>query len=130
ARPAHPTGPAMRQDAMGARPVFAPPTTHAGEEGVTTEAHTRLSPNFPDLLTLIAPRHPNRGPSIAEMAAGAGLSATLRSRGELPTRATQIYVVDTVGELGLVYRLASAVFIGGSLVRPGGQQPVAGPRVP
>ncbi|HME28452.1 MAG TPA: 3-deoxy-D-manno-octulosonic acid transferase [Pseudolabrys sp.] len=124
APPADPTALAMLQDAIGGRPVIAAASTHAGEEGVIIEAHTRLSPNFPDLLTLIAPRHPNRGPSIAEIAAGTGLSATLRSRGELPTRATQIYVVDTVGELGLVYRLASAVFIGGSLVRHGGQNPV------
>ena len=53
-----------------------------------------------------------------------GLNAALRSRGELPKRTTQIYVADTVGELGLFYRLAPAVFIGGSLVRHGGQNPI------
>ena len=48
----------------------------------------------------------------------------MRSRGELPDAATDIYVADTVGELGLVYRLAPIVFIGGSLVRHGGQNPI------
>ena len=48
----------------------------------------------------------------------------LRSRGELPDRTTEIYVADTVGELGLIYRLAPAVFIGGSLVKHGGQNPI------
>ena len=61
--------------------------------------------------------------SAAESAGGGGTSS-LRSRGELPSPTTQIYVVDTMGELGLVYRLASAVFIGGSLVKHGGQNPI------
>jgi 3-deoxy-D-manno-octulosonic-acid transferase len=52
------------------------------------------------------------------------LAAALRSRGELPNRTTQIYVADTVGELGVIYRLASAVFVGGSLVKHGGQNPI------
>jgi 3-deoxy-D-manno-octulosonic-acid transferase len=124
APPVDPTALAILHDATTGRPVIAAASTHAGEEGAIIEAHTRLSANFPGLLTLIAPRHPNRGPGVADIAAAAGLTAALRSRGELPNRATQIYVVDTMGELGLVYRLASAVFIGGSLVRHGGQNPV------
>ena len=84
----------------------------------------RLRANFPGLLTLIAPRHPERGPGVVEIAAAAGLTAALRSRGELPKAATDIYVADTMGELGLIYRLAPVVFIGGSLVRHGGQNPI------
>ena len=122
--PADPAALAMLQDAIAGRPLIAAASTHAGEEGVVIEAHARLENNFPGLLTMIAPRHPERGPGIAEIAAAAGLTAALRSRGELPKRTTQIYVADTVGELGLIYRLASAVFIGGSLVRHGGQNPV------
>jgi 3-deoxy-D-manno-octulosonic-acid transferase len=124
APPADPTALAALQDAIAGRPVIAAASTHAGEEGVVIETHARLCTNFPGLLTLIAPRHPERGPGVAEIAAAAGLTAALRSRGELTKRTTQIYVVDTVGELGLVYRLAPAVFIGGSLVRHGGQNPV------
>ena len=124
APPADPAALEALQNAVGGRPVIAAASTHPGEEEAIIKAHLRLCTNFPGLLTLIAPRHPDRGPGIAGTAAAAGLAASLRSRSELPNRATQIYVVDTVGELGLVYRLASAVFIGGSLVKHGGQNPV------
>jgi len=112
------------RDAIGDRPVIAAASTHAGEEGVVIEAHSRLRANFPGLLTLIAPRHPERGPGVAEVAAAAGLNTAMRSRGELPKRSTEIYVADTVGELGLIYRLSPVVFMGGSLVRHGGQNPI------
>jgi len=122
--PADPAALATLQNAIAGRPLIAAASTHAGEEEVIIEAHARLHKNFPGLLTLIAPSHPERGPSIAEIAARAGLTAALRSRGELPSRTTQIYVADTVGELGMIYRLASAVFVGGSLVKHGGQNPI------
>lgn len=124
APPADPAALAALQDAIRDRPVIAAASTHAGEEGVVIEAHTRLRANFPGLLTLIAPRHPERGPGVVEIAAAAGLNAALRSRGELPKRTTDIYVADTVGELGLIYRLAPVVFIGGSMVKHGGQNPI------
>ncbi len=124
APPADPAALAALHDAIDGRPVIAAASTHPGEEVAVIEAHRRLRTNFPGLLTLIAPRHPERGPGVAEIAAAAGLSAVLRSRGELPKRGTEIYVADTVGELGLIYRLARAVFIGGSLVKHGGQNPV------
>jgi 3-deoxy-D-manno-octulosonic-acid transferase len=75
-------------------------------------------------LTLIAPRHPERGPGVHALAGVAGLRAALRSRHELPGETTDIYVADTVGELGLIYRLAPVVFMGGSLVKHGGQNPI------
>jgi 3-deoxy-D-manno-octulosonic-acid transferase len=124
APPADPVALATMQSAIIGRRLIAATSTHAGEEEVVLEAHARLRKNFPDLLTLIAPRHPERGPGVAQIAARAGLTAALRSRGELPNRTTQIYVADTVGELGLIYRLASAVFVGGSLVKHGGQNPI------
>jgi 3-deoxy-D-manno-octulosonic-acid transferase len=70
------------------------------------------------------PRHPERGPGILEIARAANLEAALRSRGELPRSETEIYVADTLGELGLVYRLAPIVFVGGSLAGHGGQNPI------
>jgi 3-deoxy-D-manno-octulosonic-acid transferase len=124
APPADPAALAALQDAIGDRPVIAAASTHAGEESSVLEAHIRLRANFPGLLTLIAPRHPERGADIAAMAASVGLSVALRSRKELPNRNTDIYVADTVGELGLLYRVAPAVFIGGSLVKHGGQNPI------
>ena len=88
------------------------------------DAHRRLKHSFPGLLTLIAPRHPERGQGIADIAKVAGLTAVLRSHDQLPRPSTDIYVADTLGELGLVYRLAPIVFVGGSLVSHGGQNPI------
>lgn len=112
------------RSAVGDRPVIAAASTHAGEEEAMVAAHVRLRSTFPGLLTLIAPRHPERGPAVVGAATAAGLSAALRSQGELPKRSTDIYVADTVGELGLIYRVAPAVFMGGSLVKHGGQNPI------
>jgi 3-deoxy-D-manno-octulosonic-acid transferase len=122
--PADPANLTDLQDRIGDRPVIAAASTHAGEEGAMIEAHRRLRDHFPGLLTLIAPRHPERGPGVAELAVAAGLKAALRSRGERLDGETDIYVADTMGELGLIYRLAPMVFIGGSLVRHGGQNPI------
>ena len=112
------------RDAIGERASIAATSTHAGEEISLIEPHRRLRNTFPKLLTIIAPRHPDRGPGIVEIARDAGLAASLRSRGRLPEAGDDIYVVDTLGELGLVYRLAPIVFVGGSLARHGGQNPV------
>jgi 3-deoxy-D-manno-octulosonic-acid transferase len=70
------------------------------------------------------PRHPQRGPAVAQIAAASGLQVQLRSRGHLPSADTDIYVADTMGELGLFYRIAPVVFMGGSLVMHGGQNPI------
>jgi 3-deoxy-D-manno-octulosonic-acid transferase len=112
------------RSAIGDRPTVAAASTHAGEEITLIETHQRLRKTFPQLLTIIAPRHPDRGPGIVEIARTAGLAASQRSRGQLPGPQDDIYVVDTLGELGLVYRLAPIVFMGGSLASHGGQNPV------
>jgi 3-deoxy-D-manno-octulosonic-acid transferase len=112
------------QDAIGARPVIAAASTHPGEEIELVEVHRKLKHTFPGLLTILVPRHPGRGASITGIARKAGLTFALRSLGELPGRETEIYIADTLGELGLVYRIAPIVFIGGSLVSHGGQNPI------
>ena len=112
------------QAAVGARPVIAAASTHPGEEIELVDVHRRLKPSFPGLLTILVPRHPERGPGIVGIARGAGLKSAQRSLGELPERDTEIYVADTLGELGLIYRVAPIVFIGGSLVSHGGQNPI------
>jgi 3-deoxy-D-manno-octulosonic-acid transferase len=122
--PADPAKLAELRDAVGNRPLIAAASTHAGEESALIDAHTRLRRNFPGLLTLIAPRHPERGPGVRELVTAAGLKAALRSRGERLHAGTDIYLADTVGELGLLYRLAPIVFVGGSLIRHGGQNPI------
>lgn len=114
---------ALRQ-AAGTRPVFAATSTHPGEEKAVVETHQRLRKTVPQLLTMIAPRHPERGDEVAAIASATGLNVALRSRGGLPNLRTDIYIVDTLGELGIVYRIAPIVFIGGSLVSHGGQNPI------
>jgi 3-deoxy-D-manno-octulosonic-acid transferase len=106
------------------RPVIVAASTHPGEEEILIEAHRTLASFFPSLLTVIVPRHPHRGEAVARLVEASGLHGALRSREELPTAATDIYVADTMGELGLFYRLAPIVFMGGSLVEHGGQNPV------
>ncbi|CAL8976902.1 3-deoxy-D-manno-octulosonic acid transferase [Rhodoplanes serenus] len=125
--PALPVDPARFAELRGAlagRPLVAAASTHGGEEAALLAVHRKLRLEFPRLLTVIAPRHPERGAEIAAMAATAGLEAARRSQGALPNAATEIYVADTLGELGLLYRVAPVVFMGGSLIPHGGQNPI------
>jgi 3-deoxy-D-manno-octulosonic-acid transferase len=125
--PAPPADPAKLDRLMSmtrGRPCIVAASTHPGEEEILIEAHKTLAGFFPQLLTVIVPRHPNRGEAVARTVAAAGLNAAMRSREDMPTGDTDIYVADTLGELGLFYRLAPIVFMGGSLVAHGGQNPI------
>jgi 3-deoxy-D-manno-octulosonic-acid transferase len=106
------------------RPVVVAASTHPGEEEILLDAHRTLAGFFPSLLTVIVPRHPARGEAIARMIADSGMRVAQRSLEELPTAATAIYLGDTLGEMGLFYRLSPVVFMGGSLVAHGGQNPI------
>ena len=106
------------------RPIILAASTHPGEDEILCEAHRTLSGFFPSLLTIIVPRHPDRGPAIARMVAASGLKPGLRSSEELPTTETDVYVADTLGELGLFYRLARVILVGKSLAGRGGQNPI------
>jgi 3-deoxy-D-manno-octulosonic-acid transferase len=112
------------RDIIGKRPVMVAASTHAGEEEAVIGAHRRLRAKFPTLLTIIVPRHPVRGESIAASAKAAGLAVAQRSRRAQPMPDIGVYVADTLGELGLMYRLAPIVFMGGSLASHGGQNPI------
>jgi 3-deoxy-D-manno-octulosonic-acid transferase len=114
----------MLKRAARGRSIVLAASTHKGEETVVIEAHRRLRRAMPNLLTIIAPRHPERGRAVAGEAEEAGLLAVLRTRAHQPDSGTEIYVADTIGELGLFYRLAPIVFVGGSLVKHGGQNPI------
>ena len=120
---------AALKSATAGRTIIAATSTHAGEETAMIHAHRRLKPTYPGLLTVIAPRHPERGPGILDIVKASGLTAAVRSRGELPRPSIDIYIADTLGELGLIYRLAPIVFIGGSLVGHGGQNPIEAARL-
>lgn len=108
---------------IAGRIVWLAASTHPGEEDAVFAAHAVLSRRRRSLLTIVAPRHPERGREISEAASRAGLRAVRRSEGEAPAETDEVYVVDTIGELGLFYRLAPLVFMGGTLARRGGQNP-------
>ncbi|MCR0983502.1 3-deoxy-D-manno-octulosonic acid transferase [Roseomonas populi] len=129
ARPLPASEPALAalRGAIDARPVLLAASTHPGEEAQVAEAHARLRERLPGLLTIVAPRHPERGPALArELEAH---DPALRSTGALPGPDTAIYIADTLGELGLLYRVAGAALIGGSLVPHGGQNPLEAARL-
>ena len=111
--------------AVGGRPTWLAASTHPAEDEIIVNAHVRLAIGYPGLLTIIAPRHVGRGAEIAALAESRGARAALRSRGQRIDRETGIYVADTMGELGLFYRLAGVVFVGKSLGgAEGGQNPI------
>jgi 3-deoxy-D-manno-octulosonic-acid transferase len=109
------------QAIVGSRPCWVAASVHPGEDEVVAAVHELLISEIPDLLTIIVPRHPHRGQVWAETTL-AHLNPQLRSRGDWPDG--QIYIADTLGELGLFYRLASVTFVGGSLVEIGGHNPL------
>ncbi|NCY26377.1 MAG: 3-deoxy-D-manno-octulosonic acid transferase, partial [Alphaproteobacteria bacterium] len=105
------------------RTAWLAASTHPGEEEHVAQAHALLSATRPSLLLIIVPRHASRGPALATQLAAQGKVA-LRSRGDVITPDTRIYIADSMGELGLFYRLCDMVFMGGSLVPHGGQNPL------
>ncbi len=115
---------ARLQAAIGSRPVWLAASTHSGEEESVHKIHKKLRKQFPGLLSIIAPRHADRGAMIAKQFAIGGLNVARRSAGEMPTHNADIYLADTMGEMGLIYRLAAIAFVGGSLAPHGGQNPL------
>lgn len=112
----------LRQ-AVAGRPVWLAASTHPGEERLVAEAHRAIAACHPDLLTIIVPRHADRGAEIAADLASAGLAVVRRSARQDPDGGA-VYVADTMGELGLFYRLVELAFVGGSLVPHGGHNPL------
>ena len=106
------------------RPLWLAASTHKGEETFCADAHRAVLRNHPSALLLIIPRHPERGPDIAASLKEAGFEIALRSRNQMINPETQIYIADTLGELGLFYRLSKMALVGGSLVPHGGQNPL------
>ena len=109
--------------AIGDRPVVAAVSTHEGEEIAIVRALDRLAER---LFLIVTPRHPERGPEVAQALARDGYRFALRSQGQPVTGETDIYVVDTLNEMGLVLRLADVVVMGGSFAPALGLAPVGG----
>ncbi|MEM6407675.1 MAG: 3-deoxy-D-manno-octulosonic acid transferase [Pseudomonadota bacterium] len=110
-------------DTLKTRPVWLAASTHPGEEEDAAEAHRLALKTSHRLLLIIAPRHPERAPEIAAKLRDDGWNICLRSEGRDPDPATQIFLADTMGEMGLWYRLAPITFLGGSLAEIGGHNP-------
>lgn len=101
------------------RPCWIAASTHEGEEEQLAFVQNALKTK--NALMILAPRHPKRGDEIEKLLKPAGLSVARRSRGEDIAPDTAVYLADTIGEMGLFYRLAQIAFVGGSLVAFGGQ---------
>ena len=122
--PAEPATLAALRESIGDRPVWLAASTHPGEEAQVLAVHAGIARELPDLLTMIAPRHAERGAELAALIRGRGLPLARRSAAEPPGRACAVYLADTFGELGLLYRVAQVALIGGSIVPHGGQNPL------
>jgi 3-deoxy-D-manno-octulosonic-acid transferase len=109
----------LRIQYAGSRPVWIAGSTHAGEEDILLDAHVRLTSRL-DALLVVVPRHPNRFDEVAANLRRRGLNFVRRSRDVAAEPATQVLLVDTLGELVTFYAAADVAFVGGSLVPIGG----------
>lgn len=108
---------------LAGRPVWLAASTHEGEDRIVLDAHALALKTNPRLLLILVPRHPMRGDAIAQMLQSGGWRFNRRTAGEQPADDTQVYLSDTLGELGLWYRIAPISFVGGSLQPIGGHNP-------
>ena len=109
---------------LGERPRWLAASTHKGEEAAAASVHILVKKRVPDLVTMIAPRHPERGEGLAKLISGMGLQVARRSTGDSITHSTDVYLADTLGEMGVLYRNTTISFMGGSLIPHGGQNPL------
>lgn len=106
------------------RTVWIAASTHEGEEEIILQAHKQLLKKYPHLLLLLVPRHPERFNSVAELVRKEKLHFIRRSTGEIPNADTQVILGDTMGEMMLMYGISDIAFVGGSLVKHGGHNPL------
>ncbi len=114
---------------IGDRPCWVAASTHEGEETLVGRVHLELQKQFPELLTILAPRHPARGAAVAREMVEIGLNVAQRSKSDAITQDTNIYLADTLGEMGLLFQLVPIAFIGGSFVDIGGHNPLEAARL-
>lgn len=112
------------EEGIGDRETWAAVSTHEGEETIAADVHVKLKPRHPDLLTIVVPRHPERGDELEQQFKARGLKVGRRSRNDFITPDTDILLGDSIGEMGLYLRLTEVAFVGRSLVQEGGQNPL------
>ena len=115
---------ALRRQWAAHRPVWIAASTHEGEERIILETHRQLLSQFPTLLLILVPRHPERFQSVKELAEKLAFEPLMRSDNQTPSATTQVLIGDTMGELMLLYGIADVAFVGGSLVERGGHNPL------
>lgn len=103
--------------AIGRRSVWAAASTHAGEEELIANAVVEIKKSRPKSLLLLAPRHPERVDEVEAILTQAGLTSQRRSERKMPLSETNVFLIDGMGHMGLVYLLANVSFVGGSLVK-------------
>ena len=111
-------------DQIAGRRTWAAISTFDGEEAAAGQVHRALRERTPGLLTIIVPRHPERGDAVAEMLTARGLKVVRRTSGEPLTPETDVFLGDTIGEMGLYLRMTEIAFVGRSLFAEGGQNPL------
>lgn len=104
----------------GNRPVFIAASTHEGEDEIILNASRKIRAEFPDLLLILVPRHPERFDKVAALSQRSGFKILRRSDNGMCSRDIQVLIIDTMGELPLFYGTADIAFVGGSLVPKGG----------
>ncbi|MCC9624323.1 3-deoxy-D-manno-octulosonic acid transferase [Thalassospira sp. MA62] len=122
--PADPDKLSHLRDQIGSRPVWLASSTFDGEESIVGDIHKNLRDAHTGLLSIIVPRHPNRADDIETELVGNGLVVARRSKNDPITDTTDVYLADTIGELGLFYRVSPFCFMGKSLCAVGGQNPL------
>lgn len=115
---------ALRAQWAPHRPVWIAASTHQGEETAVLQAHQALLTEYPDLLLILVPRHPERFAAVHALVSERQLTSITRSSGEAVTAATQVVVGDTMGEMMVLYGIADLAFVGGSLIERGGHNPL------
>ncbi len=109
---------------IGNRPVWVAGSTHEGEEELLLETHEKLLKDYPDLILILVPRHPERFNSVANIINSTNLKFICRSDNQPLTSDTSVLLGDTMGEMMLFYGIADIAFVGGSLVKHGGHNPL------
>lgn len=125
----HAAEPLMADDAelarlrtcIGDRTVWVAASVHPGEEQALAAAHRHLLQEDATALLIVVPRHPARAGDMSKAFANLGMIVSFRSLGEDPDASCSVHFADTMGELGLFYRLAPLAVIGGSFIPHGGQ---------
>ncbi len=113
-------GQQLRRQLFPGRFVWIVASTHKGEEGIVIDAYTKLKQQIPELLLMLVPRHPERFVSVQNLVKQKGLNLAVRSKRDIVTHSTDVYLADTMGELKLLYASADVAFVGGSLAPVGG----------